>query len=198
MTMSRTRRFVPLVLVGMFLSGLMFAAQEQAKTEKPAKEEFSGRVIMWAAGPLTGKTGRLFMTVDKWTTNEERMQLYKTLKEGGPEEFRKAMEKMTAGYVRTSNSLRYPLSVASSFQTDKGRKIRLVTARPILWAEVMGATRSEEYEYGVIEFTLDEKGKGVGEGVVVPMAKVFFDKNGQLVVENLGTGPQKLLSVSKD
>ncbi len=198
MTMSLTRRFAPLALIGMFLAGLVFAAQEQQKTEKPVKEEFSGRCIMWAAGPLTGKTGRLFMWVERWTTDEERMQLYKTLKEGGPEAFRKAMEKTVAGYVRTSNSLRYPLSVASSFQTDKGRKIRLVTARPILWSEVMGATRSEQYEYGVIEFTLDEKGKGVGEGVVIPMAKVFFDKDGQLVVETLGTGPQKLLSVSKD
>jgi hypothetical protein len=198
--MKRTRipHLALAALVGLLLGGLVFAAQEKANTEKPQKEEFSGRCIMWAAGPLTGKTGRLFMTVDRWTTNDERMQLYKALKEGGPEAFRKAMEKTTAGYVRTSNSLRYPLSVASSFQTDKGRKIRLVTTRPILWSEVMGATRSEEYEYGVIEFTLDEKGKGVGEGVVVPMAKVYFDDKGQLVVENLGTGPQKLLSVSKD
>lgn len=198
MKRSQTSYVVIVALAGLLLAGLAFAAQEQAKTEKPVKEEFSGRCIMWAAGPLTGKAGRLFMTVDRWTTDEERMQLYKALKEGGPEAFRKAMESLTVGYIRTSNSLRYPLSVASSFLTDKGRKIRLVTARPIRWSEVMGATRSEEYEYGVIEFTLDEKGKGVGEGAVIPMAKVFFDKNGQLVVETLGTGPQKLLSVSKD
>jgi len=198
MTKIQTQRLALVALAGLLLAGLVLAAQEEAKSEKPVKEEFSGRCIMWAAGPLTGQTGRLFMTVDRWTTNEERKQLYEALKGGGPEAFRKAMEKLTVGYVRTSNSLRYPLSVASSFQTDKGRKIRLVTVRPILWAEVRGTTRSEEYEYGVIEFTLDEKGKGIGEGVVVPMAKVYFEKNGQLVVENLGTGPQKLLSVSKD
>ncbi len=195
---NTTRILVIAGILALSLAGLALAAQEQANAEKPQKEEFSGRCIMWAAGPLTGKTGRLFMTVDRWTTNDERKQLYLALKDGGPEALRKAMEKLTVGYIRTSNSLRYPLSVASSFQTEKGRKIRLVTPRPILWAEVMGATRSEQYEYGVIEFTLDDKGKLVGEGIVVPMAKVFFDKNGQLVVENLGTGPQKLLNVSKD
>ena len=195
--MKRTQRrhLASLAVVGLFLAGSPLAAQEAAK---PQKEDFSGRCIMWAAGPLTGKTGRLFMTVDRWTTNEERMQLAKILQEKGPEALRAAMEKMTAGYVRTSNSIRYPLSLASSAQTEKGRRIRLVTPRPILWSEVTGATRSEQYEFGVIEFTLDEKGKGVGEGVVIPMAKVFFDKNGQLVVETLGTGPQKLLNVSKD
>ena len=190
-----TKPFAVVAAIGLVLAGFALAAQEAAK---PQKEDFSGRCIMWAAGPLTGKTGRLFMTVDRWTTNEERMQLAKTLKEGGPEALRAAMEKMTAGYVRTSNSIRYPLSLATSFQTEKGRRIRLVTPRPILWSEVTGATRSEEYEFGVIEFTLDEKGKGVDEGIVIPMAKVFFDKDGQLVVETLGTGPQKLLSVKKD
>lgn len=194
----QTRQLASVALAGLLLAGLIFSAQEQAKTEKPVKEEFSGRVLMWAAGPLTGKTGRLYMSVDKWTTDEERMQLYQTLKQGGPEAFQAAMRKTTVGYVRTSNSLRYPLNIASSVQTEKGRRIRLVTERPIGWVELQTSTRSRDYEFGVIEFTLDEKGKAVGEGIIIPTAKVFLDEKGQIVVETLGTGPQKLLGVSKD
>ena len=44
-----------------------------------------------------------------------------------------------------------------------------------------------------LEFTLDESGKG--EGTMIPTAKIMLNEEGQIVVETLGTGPQKLLNV---
>ncbi|MBP1659890.1 MAG: hypothetical protein H6P95_1082, partial [Candidatus Aminicenantes bacterium] len=37
-----------------------------------------------------------------------------------------------------------------------------------------------------------------GEGVIFPTAKIGVDEKGNLTVESLGTGPQKLMSVKKD
>jgi hypothetical protein len=178
----------------MVLAAVAWAAQEQAK---PVKEQYSGNVVLVAAGPATGGSGRLSVTIERWSTDEEKALLKKALAEDGPEGLLKALRKTTVGYVRTTQSLRYPLNFASSFQTEKGRTIRLVTERPILWAESVGMTaRSRDYEFGWIEFTMNEKGKG--EGFVIPTAKVSLNKDGQLEVESLGIGPQKLFNVKKD
>lgn len=176
------------------LTSAVLAGQETAKAEK---EDFTANVVLTAAGPATGRTGRLIMTVERWTTDEERAQLFQALQDGGSDALLKAMRKMNVGYVRTTNTLRYRLNIATSVQTEKGRRIRLVTERPILWAEVSGMSpRSRDYEFGIIEFTLDENGKG--EGDVIPTAKVTINKDGQIEVETLGIGPQKILNVKKD
>ena len=182
------------------LAGIVLAAaaagQEAAKPAKPVKEEFGGYVILVAAGPMTGRSTRVTMTVDRWTTDEEKAGLLKALQEGGSDAMLKVMRKMTVGYIRTTRSLRYALNFASTFQTEKGRVVRLVTERPISFVEAMRPTRSEDYEFGVIEFTLNAEGKG--DGYIIPTAKVSINKDGQLEVETLGTGPQKLLNVKKD
>jgi frataxin-like iron-binding protein CyaY len=186
---------VLLALAGMILAAGALALQEQEQTKK-AEERFSANVLLWAAGPMTGKTGRLTMSVERWTTDEEKAALLKALTEGGSDALLKAMRKTIVGYTWTTRTLRYRVNIASSLQTEKGRVIRLVTERPISFVEAWTATRSRDYEFGVIEFTLDAEGKG--DGILIPTAKVTLNKEGQIEVETLGIGPQKLLSVKKD
>lgn len=187
--MKRPKFTTAMALSALFLMPLLIAAQNAEK------EEFAGNVYWTAAGPATGQTSRLTLTVERWTTNEERMELYTTLKEKGSDEFLKTMRKTTVGYLRFTGSIRYPLNIASSFETEKGRLIRLVCERPIQPAELMGRTpaRTRDYEFGVIEFTLDESGKG--EGAMIPAAKIEINEEGKIVVETLGLGPQKFLNV---
>lgn len=187
-------RFLAMTLLAVFLAAGAMALQEKASD--PEKEEFSANLLLWT-GPLAGRTTRVTMTVEHWTTGEEKAALWKALNEGGSDALLKAMREKTAGYIWSTQSLRYPLNIASSFETEKGRVIRLVTERPITFAEQMAGTpRSRDYEFGVIEFTLDEKDKG--EGYIIPTAKVSIGEDGKLVVESLGTGPQKLLNLKKN
>lgn len=202
MKTAQTRAIAILFLVGLVLGSMAWAVQDQEKAPepekaKPVKEKFSGMLVLWAAGPMTGQSTRMTMQVDRWTTDEEKQALYDTLKDAGPDALLAAMRKTIVGYLWTTNSLRYKVNIASTFQTEKGRTVRLITERPITFAEqVAGAPRSRDYEFGVIEFTLDDKNKG--EGVIFPTAKVGIDEKGNLTVESLGTGPQKLMSVKKD
>lgn len=202
METTRTRAIAILFLAGLVLGTMTWAVQGQEKAPepekaKPVKEKFSGMLVLWAAGPMTGKSTRMTMQVDRWTTDEEKQALYNTLKDAGPDALLAAMRKTIVGYLWTTNSLRYKVNIASTFQTEKGRTVRLITERPITFAEqVAGAPRSRDYEFGVIEFTLNDKNKG--EGVIFPTAKVGVDEKGNLTVESLGTGPQKLMSVKKD
>ena len=187
--MKRPKFRATMALSALLLLPLLGAAQTAEK------EEFAGNVYWVAAGPASGQTSRLTLTVDRWTTDEERMELYTILKEKGSDELLKTMRKTTVGYLRFTGTIRYPLNIASSFETEKGRLIRLICERPIQPAELMGRTpaRTRDYEFGVIEFTLDESGKG--EGTVIPTAKVEVNEQGQIVVETLGLGPQKFLNV---
>jgi hypothetical protein len=187
--MNRRKSIAAGALLAFFLVPIFVMAQTSEK------EEFAGNVYWVAAGPASGQTSRLTMTVERWTTDEERMELYTILKDKGSDELLKAMRKTTVGYLRFTGTIRYPLNIASSFQTEKGRLIRLICERPIQPAELMGRTpaRTRDYEFGVIEFTLDESGKG--EGTMIPTAKIMLNEEGQIVVETLGTGPQKLLNV---
>jgi len=200
MTRARTTFGVLLILAGLVLIAGARARQEQApepEKAKPVKEKFSGMLVLWAAGPMTGQSTRMTMQVDRWTTDEEKQALYNTLKESGSDALLAAMRKDIVGYLWTTSSLRYKVNIASTFQTEKGRTVRLITERPITFVEQMaGTARSRDYEFGVIEFTLNEKNKG--EGVIFPTAKVGVDEKGNLTVEALGTGPQKLMSVKKD
>jgi hypothetical protein len=200
MKKAQTGFVVFFTLAGLLLMSGAWARQEQTQEPekaKPVKEKFSGRLVLWAAGPMTGQSTRLTMQVDRWTTDDEKKALYTTLKEAGSDALLVAMRKNIVGYIWTTNSTRYKLNVASTFQSEKGRTVRLITERPITFAEQMAGTpRSRDYEFGVIEFTLDEKNKG--EGVIFPTAKVGVDEKGSLTVESLGTGPQKLMSVKKD
>jgi hypothetical protein len=164
-------------------------AQEPAKSDKPI-EEFAGYAVPWSGGPQ-----RIEMDVFRWTTEEERAVLRKALQEGGTEGLLQAIRKTAAGYVRFTNTLRYTLNFAFATETDKGRIIKMVTERPIAIGEELSGSRSLDYLFGVIEFTLNEKGKG--EGTITGTAKISLDEKGEIKIETVSTKPNKLMNVSK-
>ncbi len=194
--MSRLQKksFVSLAILSMCLVGLSPMAFSQ---EEQMEVRFTGNAIGWS-GPVAGKTARLTMTINHWTTDLETKKLYETLVEGGSQALLKAMRERTVGYVAYTGTLRWPLNIARMFKLEDGRiLIRLVTNRPILWWEVAGATpRSRDYEFGYIEFTLDEE-QNKGEGYLIHTAKIDLTPEGKVSIETLGTNPHRLQNVKK-
>jgi hypothetical protein len=166
--------------------------------EEKMEVRFTGNVIGWS-GPATGKTGRLTMLINHWTTDLETKKLYETLMEGGTDALLKAMRERQVGYIWYTRSLRWPLNVARMFKMEDGKiLVRLVTERPIQWWEVAGHTsRTRDYEFGYVEFTLEED-KNKGEGYLIHTAKIDLTKEGNVSIETLGTNPHKLQNVKKD
>ena len=83
--------------------------------------------------------------------------------------------------------------MARTFPTENGgRRIRLITDRPIAAVEMMRGLRSEDYPIGWIELEVDAEGKG--EGKMIGAAQVEV-KDGKLVVESFGTQPVRLNNV---
>ena len=150
-------------------------------------------------GPGPSKTNRIEVTIERWSTVEERRGFFETLQSGGQDALLKAMEPVEVGYVRVNSSLGYRLRTAARKDSEKGRTVRVVTDRPISFAENMRAVRSPDYPFGVIEFTVPPDGSA-GEGTLIFAAQVGFDDAGNITVKTLPgtTGPQRLMGVERE
>jgi hypothetical protein len=194
MNKLQTKLLVSLGILSLCLVALSPPAFAQ---EEKMEIRFVGNAIGWS-GPVAGKTARLTMTINHWTTDLETKKLYETLQGGGTEGFLKAMRERTVGYVAYTGTLRWPLNIARMFKLEDGRTlVRLVTARPILWWEIAAATpRSRDYEFGYIEFTINEE-QNKGEGYLIHTAKIDLTPEGKVSIETLGTNPHKLQNVKQ-
>lgn len=180
---------------------LLAPAAPRAQEPAPAAEElpvsYRGTSVTMG-GPGRSQTFRIEVTIERWSTLEERRGFLAALKAGGQDAVLEAMKPVEVGYVQVNNSLGYRLRTAAFADTEKGRTVRVVTDRPISFAENMNAVRSPDYPFGFIEFTLPKDGEA-GEGAVIFAAQVEFDEAGNLSVRTLPgtTGPQRLMGVEQ-
>lgn len=145
-------------------------------------------------------TWSLTFNIRTWTSPEELRRLATIVKESGPDALLRELQKGKdpAGWIVGPALSREPswrVAVATSVDTPRGRVVRLLTDRPLGFAEVWSGARSRDYEFAVFEFTLD--GKGRGEGVAIPAARLAEGWDGQLELEMLPyvTGPDRLIGV---
>lgn len=188
-TMKTALALLLVLLLGVF--ALSFAGDKDVP-----KETFRARVVN-TGGNLPSGTGLMWITVESWSTDQEREALLRGLQAGGTEGLTKAMHKMDKGYVRFQETLRWKINHAVSLDTPEGRKIRILTERPITFVETSASLRSQDYTVGVVEFTLPSDGKP-GEGVLIPAAKVSINeaaKSIEIETPPGNTAPMQLTSV---
>jgi len=173
------------------------AALAPAQDKKSAPVE---KLTAFAAAMQSGRTGVIQITINRWSTDEERENLLVALQEGGEQ---KLLDTLTAirppvGYMRTADSLGYDLYYARSTPTpDGGRHIVFATNRRVAFGEAVNNTRSMQYQVSVGEIHLDKDGKG--EGKLVPAAKVSWDRKAHKIeIENYGALPVDLVNVKSD
>jgi hypothetical protein len=170
-------------------SALFVLAQEKA----PPVEKLTA----FSANKQSGRSGVINITLNRWSTDEERDRLIAALQEGGESELLKQLEAIRppVGYMRTPNSLGYDLYYARETPLpDGGRRIVFATNRRVAMGEAFNNTRSMQYQITVAEIHLDKSGKG--DGKLVPAAKVTWDrKNHRVEVENYQALPIDLVNV---
>ena len=176
------------------LAGLILAPACGVKTE-PDQDRFTARMIVTQGMKTAGMSGRLNITVNHWTTSEEKDKLFQALQTGGEAALKMEIEKSDVGSFFPQGSTRWKLNYAVSTQTPEGQRIRLVTARAIRFGEFKRVRESTQYEYGFVEFLLDENGQG--EGRILPWVKIKINQRGMLEIESLGTSPVRLMNVKR-
>jgi len=185
---------VAVALVGLLASGA--AAQE--------KETFTGMLVQMT-GAASGATGSLQLTVERWTTPEERKAYIEAMLEGKDQRtlegkqakllsmMEDARGDKRNGFARFPRTLGWDLTYAWQFMQGTTRVVRLATNRPIAFVEARNSYRTMDYPFGFIELRLNEKGEG--EGLAYQATSLIFKKDNVLEVETYGIGPQRLLSV---
>jgi hypothetical protein len=79
-----------------------------------------------------GGTGRIDITITRWSTPEEREQLRTVLVEKGTEAVYTALQKMkSVGRIRVNDSLGWDLRYSREVKGNDGRRIVFATDRPI-------------------------------------------------------------------
>jgi hypothetical protein len=109
------------------MCALLLTSSYKMNTEPGnAKETFSARIAQ-----VTGTvTGRLTLTVEKWTTPEERDHLFMVLQKDGSDALVKELRKKKVGYFRLARTTAKSINFAISRQTEKGR-LRVQSPYPI-------------------------------------------------------------------
>jgi len=180
------------VVLGCTVATLLLPAAEKEK-EKKEREEYSATAIV-ASGPGASVVS-FTIRIDSFTPDEEVLKLAEILKSQGPQELAKAVEKTERGRIAPVGRIGNDINVARSFQTEKGRVIRLFLNRPLGFLELRHAGRSLEYQFSVIELILNDKGEG--EGVAVGAAKIRFNEKNELEIESYGQSATRITNVHR-
>jgi hypothetical protein len=172
---------------------LSAAASAQQPTAKP--EEFSanfsniGNVGGTGATPLT-------IRITRWTGDDDHIRLMRVLEKEGNEAFTRELQRMKqVGSIGVPQQLAYPLLYARQTPTKEGgRKITLITDRPMTFQERTGSSHSRDYPLTWVEMTLNKEDRG--EGYVILAAKLQL-LGEVLGIEDLSTQPAKLTAIRR-
>jgi hypothetical protein len=155
-------------------------------------------VNMSGVGPASA--GMLDITVERWSTDDERDRLRSALRDGGSSALLKELQRMRprAGYIRSPFGIGWDIHYAREQATpDGGRRIILATERPMSYWEAVNKPRSADYEFTLAEIRLGPDGKG--EGKIVTPAKITWNRERNAIeITNYGTEPVRLTKVSVD
>jgi len=147
-----------------------------------------------------GRAQTLQISIERWSTDEERAMLIDTLVEKSSDKLLDALQKIKprVGFIRTTTSLGWDIQYARETDLPSGgKRIIFATDRPIGFGEARNAGRSLDYDFMLCEIRLGADGKG--EGKLATMTKITYDKDQKKIeVENYGQEPVRLTQVILD
>jgi hypothetical protein len=134
---------------------------------------------------MVGKIVNIYITINEYSTPEDQQILIQAFDTKGMEGLTNAVSKMPSkGRIRATGTLGYDINYIRNIPSEGGgRKIRMVTDRPIAFGEAWVDSRSSDYSLAAIELDLSDT-KGKNTGVLLPACKFKIDKDKQLAIEN--------------
>ena len=181
------------------------ALAQPADAQMPADKLEISAFAVNMSNIATGTTASVQITVNSWSSAEERQSLITMLLTKGGDDLLKTLQKTPVkGRFRIPSAKRpdpYHLSLGLdlhyAWQTplpEGGRRIVLATDRYIGFQEARSGSRSMDYPFTLIEIRVDKDGKG--EGKLAVATKVDFDKEkNQIQLENYSSEPVRLNNI---
>ena len=192
------------LLLGALVLGLLQPAGSTPAQAKDEQLEITAFAVNMS-NIATGANAVVDITINSWSTPEERERLITTMLEKGPDALLRELQKAPVkGRFRIPSAkppdphhLGLGLDLRYAWQTalpDGGRRIVLATDRYIGFQEARNQPRSIDYPFTLFELRVDKDGKGQGKCAVA--TKIDFDKDKKVVqIENYGSEPVRLNEV---
>ncbi len=148
------------------------------------------------ANVATGANSDVDISITRWSTEAERQKLIQAFVEKGPTKLLDALQdQKPVGYFKLPNRISYDLRYARQFPLeDGGRKIIILTDRPMPEWEAREQPRTVDYPFTLIEIHL--KKDDTGEGKVSVATKITLNKKDNTVeLENYQSEPVRLTTL---
>ena len=184
LTMSRAAAIASIFLLAAF----QIAAQDKPKRET---------IQATAMGQLkaAGKTFHVTVNIESYSTAEDQKILIDAFVSGGHDALVKTLSKMKSkGRVAITGTIGYQIAYIRSIPSENGRTIRLITDRPIRFAEAYVSGRTKDYDLSAMEINIAKEQKN-SDGSLIVAGKFKVDKNQQVTFESYGSGPWKLVNI---
>jgi hypothetical protein len=160
---------------------------------KQPKEVFTGSVA--GLGPRGNMLTRGFtLTIEGYTSDADALRFAGILKSKGQDGLLKIISKEKNGTFAIDGELGHDLNTVRVHPTPTGKLYTIVFERWLSMFEVRYGTRSEDYPFTYIELFVDERGMG---GTLLPAAKIRFNKEKVIEIENFGAYPAQLMGVQR-
>jgi hypothetical protein len=189
------------LLCGLTLSGMLATSSgffllttlKAGAQDKPQRETIQATAI--GQQRASGKMFSVTVTIESYSTPEDQKVLSDAFKNGGHDALVKTLGKMKSkGRVAITGTLGYQIAYIRSFPIENGRRIRLVTDRPIQFAEAYVSGRTKDYDLSALEINLNADSKQSDGGLIVA-GRFKIDKSQQISFESYGSGPWRLVNI---
>jgi hypothetical protein len=196
-----------LVMAGILAGTASSVAIPGVAAQNPPVEEFTAFAINTntrPTGPNRPTTAQLSITIERWSTDEERESLLAIIKEQSADTRRmnesllQALQRMPrVGRIRESNTLGWDLRFARQASMDEGgRQVFIATDRPIPFWEARNQPRTFDYRFTFLEMRLDKENRG--EGKMLADTRLIVDRRtNDLVLEHYDIQPVRLNQIRR-
>jgi hypothetical protein len=190
------RGVIPAVAVCITMAVALAGPTHAVQTSGDVERFTAFAVNMGDFGPA--RSDMVDIVISRWSTAAERDRLVNVLFEKGADALLAALQDTpSVGYIRTPNSLAYDLRFAKEIPgEDGGRRIILVTDRPIGTWEAVHRPRTIDYPFTLIEIRVNRDGEG--EGKMSIAARITANKASNTIeLEDYAIQPVRLMSVQR-
>jgi hypothetical protein len=151
------------------------AVAAPAAAQESVREEFTA----FAVNMNVGAANVVQIVVDKYSPDGDREALLKAFMDKGQDELLKELLKRPRlGYIRLPNTLGHDNHFATQGPLPEGgRRVIVITDRPISNIEARNQTRSMDYPFTMLEIHFDKA--GVGTGKMSTATEIVKSKDGR-------------------
>lgn len=186
-----------IVTAGWGFVGTSWPLHATGRREGAPVERLTATAVSLNKAGLPPTSVEIEISIDRWSTDDERDRLVDTLKGKGSRALIEQLRSYPSiGYIGTATSRGWGLRFAQTRPLDDGgRQVIIATDRPMSFNDTKKWRRQTvDYPFSLIDIRFDRSGTGVGK-LAFASNLTHNTKTGTIEIDNYGGEPARLTNV---